>query len=79
MFALVFAVALAAWHGGWGPGLMATVLGAALSAFLFFDPKGSFPVTALAESVSISLFVVTGIGINFVAHWLRSAKRPPKM
>jgi K+-sensing histidine kinase KdpD len=39
---LFFAVLLTAWYGGFGPALVAVVLGAMLSAYFLIQPRGSF-------------------------------------
>ena len=41
---LMAPVALAAWRGGWGPGLVATALGALALDYFFEEPPGSFAV-----------------------------------
>ena len=41
---LLLAVMVAAWYGGFGPALTATVVGALASAFAFLPPRGSFAV-----------------------------------
>jgi PAS domain S-box-containing protein len=46
-YALFFvAIAAAAWYGGLGPGLLATVLSMAFAVFMFVEPRGSFALDA---------------------------------
>jgi PAS domain S-box-containing protein len=65
----------AAWYGGRGPGLLATLLSAVLANFFFISPIGSFGFDHPADAFALGLFVVTGTGITLLAHSLRSAKR----
>jgi len=51
-------VMISAWYGGLGPGLLATVLSVATTAYLFLDPAGSFVIQSaddIAELVVFSL------------------------
>ena len=71
---LAGAVVVAAWFGGFGPGVLATVLGALAGAFFAWATRGSFVV--LDEgSVPLVLFVVQGLVISSLVEVLHSARR----
>ncbi len=52
------AVAFAAWFGGKGPGFLATLVGAALAAYVLLEPRGSFAVERLENQVGLILYGV---------------------
>ncbi|HTS15800.1 MAG TPA: PAS domain S-box protein, partial [Candidatus Sulfotelmatobacter sp.] len=67
----VGAVILAAWVGGLGGGLVATLVSAAAQAVVFEIP-GTTPIT-LADGVRIGWFVADGVLLSVVASGLRRA------
>ncbi|MDP8947115.1 MAG: SpoIIE family protein phosphatase [Actinomycetota bacterium] len=68
------AVLVAAWFGGLGPGLLATVLGAVAADYLFLPPVGSFtPLNA--AFLPLLLFLLQGALISVLVEALRSARR----
>jgi PAS domain S-box-containing protein len=68
------AVIVAAWFGGLGPGILATLLGALAADYFFLEPVGSF--TGLGVGVlPFTLFVLQGLLISFLVEALRSARR----
>ena len=65
------AVMIAAWFGGLGPGILATLLAAATAAYFSLRPQ-SFITLSRADTVTIPAFVAIG----FVISWLfESARR----
>jgi signal transduction histidine kinase/ActR/RegA family two-component response regulator len=60
-------VMVAAWDGGLGPGLLATVLGVALGSYFFLEPRYSFLIHSGAERVEESLFLGVGISISILS------------
>jgi PAS domain S-box-containing protein len=64
------AVILAAWFGGFGPGVVATMASAA-SAMYFFLPPAGIAIGGSADAVSLGLFVLIGLGIA----WLTLERR----
>jgi PAS domain S-box-containing protein len=64
-------VIVAAWFGGFGPGVLATILGAVAANFFFLQPVGSFAGLG-AESLPFALFVVQGLLISALVQALRS-------
>src|SRR5262250_744852 len=57
-------VVVAAWHGGLGPGLLATALGAIVAEYFFIEPLYSLRAMNSAERIELLLFVCTGISIS---------------
>ncbi len=65
------AVMIAAWFGGLGPGIVATLLAAATAAYFSLRPQ-SFITLSRADTITIPAFVAIGIVIS----WLfESARR----
>ena len=60
------AVLAVAGFGGWGPGVLATILSAGLA--FFFKP--SFPVLLLSDWVSTAAFIVIGLGVAWAGEQL---------
>jgi len=67
------AILIAAWYGGFGPGVLATALGALIAMYLFLPPAG-LAVSGVGEWLSLSLFAGTGLGIAWINHRLRQAE-----
>jgi signal transduction histidine kinase len=67
------AVMLSAWYGGCGPGLVATVLGAALGDYFLLGPVGSFFETATVVA-KVILFLLVGGQISWLSGALFNAK-----
>ncbi len=55
------ALFVAAWVGGFGPSLLATVIGATCALILFFPPPFSFSITGPVAQLGLVLFVVIGV------------------
>jgi two-component system sensor kinase FixL len=66
------AILVAAWYGGLGPGILATVL-SALAAMYFFLPPAGLAVGDAPDAMSLGLFVVIGLGIAWLNHQRRNA------
>ncbi len=70
------AVMLAAWYGGWGPGLLVTLGGAGLGNFFFMPPFYSFGFKSTGDFVNIILFIVEGGFISLLSEgWHRTLRR----
>ncbi len=69
------AVTLAAWYGGLGPGLVATVLASLLCSYFFLEPIGSLMVRRGNDVLRLAAFVLDGILTSALMGQLRSAKR----
>jgi PAS domain S-box-containing protein len=70
-----FAVLVAAWYGGFGPALAATLLGAVASAWLLLPPRGSFAVYGFENQAGLVLYVGVGLGIALLGGAMRAARR----
>jgi len=68
------AVMLCAWFGGLGPGLLATVLSALLTACLFFERPHWFSLTQPADWRGMVLFLLLGWAISLLCEKLYQAK-----
>src|SRR5215211_5426607 len=67
------AVIVSAWFGGWGPGLLATFLGALCADYFYVPSEGS--VTGLGVAfLPLLLFVLQGLLISWLIDALRSAR-----
>jgi PAS domain S-box-containing protein len=71
----MFPVFLAAWYGGLGPGLLATVLCAAAGTFYFITPHHSFAVERNSDLVRLAIFVGQGLLISGICGALHRARR----
>src|SRR5215467_8243392 len=67
-------VVVASWHGGLGPGLLATALGAILADYFFMEPLYSFHSKSLAEKLELLLFLSTGVSISILSQLRLSAE-----
>ena len=69
------AVICAAWYGGFGPGLLATVLTALVADFFLFEPRFSFAIAGRAGQLAMSLFLVVGGVISWLGEMILRANR----
>src|SRR5271165_4021933 len=69
------AVICAAWYGGFGPGLLATVLTALIAAFLLFEPRFSFAIARPVDQLATLLFLVVGGFISWLGEMILRANR----
>jgi chemotaxis family two-component system sensor kinase Cph1 len=69
------AVICAAWYGGFGPGLLATVLAALAVAFFRFQPRFSFEIAEPAQRIATAIFFALGGGISWLGESLLRANR----
>lgn len=77
-FLLFFgAVTVSAWYGGRGPGLVATLLSALVTNYLFLEPLLSATLT-LPAAIRMALFVLQGGLISMLVGSLRIAQRRTK-
>ena len=68
------AVMLSAWYGGWGPGFVATVLGALLGNYFLLDPPLSFTLGG-HDGIRMVLFVIVALQISWLSGAMHSARR----
>jgi PAS domain S-box-containing protein len=69
------AVALAAYYGGFWPGLLATLLGALAAASVFLYQQTSPPIPYLHVAVGFYLFMLTGAIISGLSESLHRSRR----
>src|SRR5271157_4686059 len=69
------AVICAAWYGGFGPGLLATVLTALVGDFFLFEPRFSFAIARPVDQLATSLFIVVGGFISWLGEMILRANR----
>ena len=67
------AILVAAWYGGLGPGVLATVMSALAAVYLFLPPAG-LAVGDAADQVSLAVFAGTGMAIAWLNHRLQKAE-----
>ncbi|HEY9422622.1 MAG TPA: ATP-binding protein [Thermoanaerobaculia bacterium] len=63
-----FAVMVAAWFGGFGPGLLATFLSVGITFAFFLEAPFSEPASA---AVRLAAALLQGLGVSWMAHALR--------
>ncbi len=65
----------AAWIGGFGPGVVASVLSALVVDFFWLHPIFAIGVSAPAELLSVILFVMVGAGVSILSELLHRSRR----
>lgn len=74
-FSLFLAVvAVSAWYGGLGPGLLATALGGLICATFFLPPFASPTVATITSAVRLVLFFLVALLISSLSETLREAR-----
>jgi K+-sensing histidine kinase KdpD len=68
------AVAVSAWYGGLGPGLLATVLGGLICSTFFLPPFASPTVATITSAVRLVLFLLVAVLISSLSATLREAR-----
>jgi two-component system CheB/CheR fusion protein len=71
----VIAVMAAAWWGGLGPGILATLLSTFLGILFIVPPANSLEIVSLADAVNATIFVFLGLSISFLCDALHRARR----
>jgi len=67
------AIFVSAWFGGFGPGLVATLLSAGLAAYFYLPPAG-FAIDDSVDRVVLAIFVVMGVAISGLSRRIRTAE-----
>jgi PAS domain S-box-containing protein len=68
------AIMVAAWYGGWRPGILATVLSAATTALWFIDAGASAIGLPPADVIAVILFLLIGALISAACEQLHQAR-----
>ena len=69
------AVFCAAWYGGFGPGLLATVLSALCADYFQFEPRFSFAIARPVDQLAMAIFLVMGGFISWLGEVVLRANR----
>src|SRR6185503_4793312 len=69
------AVALAAWFGGFWPGVLSTVLGGFFAWYMFMPPYLSWMVFEASAAGQLTIFILASLFICLLAESLREATR----
>lgn len=73
LLAFVPAVLVAAWYGGYGPGLLATVAGGLAGTWFFLPPHRGLGLE-LADIIHVGIFAFTGMTVSLLHSRLSSAR-----
>ncbi|HEY4229444.1 MAG TPA: DUF4118 domain-containing protein, partial [Thermoanaerobaculia bacterium] len=68
-------IMVAAWYGGLGPGLLATVLGAASATYFFVPPYRSFRTVTPGEWAGMTVLLCVGATISWLCERLHRSRR----
>jgi signal transduction histidine kinase/CheY-like chemotaxis protein len=71
---MFLAVAVSGWYGGFGPGLLATILSAGVALYLFLDPAYTLQTLPLSYIVFTILFVLGGVVISVLSESMHRAR-----
>ncbi len=71
---MLMAVAFAAWYGGLGPALLATLLGGAIAWFAYLSPTNRFGSLSIEDSVQLGLYAAAALCIGGIASALRASR-----
>ena len=72
---LFFAVLVAAWYGGFGPGVTATLAGAVASAWLLLPPRDQLAVHHFEDRAGLVLYLSVGLGIAALGGAMGAARQ----
>ncbi len=68
-------IVLSAWYGGFGPGLLATLLGALSVGYFLLEPRGALAIHSLPEATALVVFVLTGALISWLMEAMHRAQQ----
>jgi PAS domain S-box-containing protein len=71
---LLLSVAFAAWYGGLGPAVFATVLGAGIAWFGYLSPRDRFGALDIEDTVQLGLYCAAALCIGAIASALRASR-----
>jgi K+-sensing histidine kinase KdpD len=73
---LYAAIIVAAWHGGFGPGVLATLLAAVALTYLWMPPLYSLRISDIRDAAGVLVLVGVGFAISLLAEvWRRAQDR----
>lgn len=70
----VFAVALSAWFGGLGPGLLSTALGLIAALWFVIPPTGKLTIPDLSTGIGVAVFCAVSVFISILTEQLRRSR-----
>src|SRR6185437_16204025 len=71
---LLLSVAFAAWYGGLGPSLLATLLGAGIAWYAYMNPTDRFGSIDIDDAVQLGLYCAAAVCIGGIASALRASR-----
>jgi PAS domain S-box-containing protein len=71
---LLLSVAFAAWFGGLGPAVLATILGGLVSWYAYLNPNEHFGPLSIQDSVQLGLYGAAALCIGGIASALRASR-----
>jgi PAS domain S-box-containing protein len=66
---------LCAWHGGFGPGVLATVVSLLGADFFLMAPQFAFGPKSAADWAGMGMFLMLGIALSYLVESIHGAKR----
>src|SRR5262245_31535639 len=69
------AIVLSAWAGGFGPGVVTTILGGVLANYFWLPPYHSLRITTLADAIGLVLFGAIGLLISALSESMFRGRR----
>lgn len=69
------AVLVAGWYGGFGPAIVAIVLGTLATSWLFIPPRGLLTITGTANFVGSLIYVVVGLAMALLTQSQRRQRQ----
>lgn len=74
-FLLLFpAIVLSAWHGGFGPAIVASVLAVVAADYFFLPPVSTFALSLEADALELVIFLATALLVSRTTEKLRRAR-----
>jgi PAS domain S-box-containing protein len=71
---LLLSVAFAAWYGGLGPAVLATLLGGGISWYAYMSPRDRFGALDIDDAVQLGLYCAAALCIGGIASALRASR-----
>jgi signal transduction histidine kinase/ActR/RegA family two-component response regulator len=69
------AIVIAAWYGGFGPGLLATVLAGLAADYLYTPDRHSFRIATSSGAVALGVMLFTGVLLSLLCESLHRTRR----
>ena len=69
------ALVAVAWYGGFGPGILATILSCLATDWILLEPYGTLALDTPVQIIGIGVLVVSGCLISLLVEMMRAAQR----